>query len=64
MPGNNDTLNRMAYSNPLGFATANPYDTPQRAALAKAQDEAQVCLSHVVYLADRLALDRHCWNLR
>ncbi|WVQ82131.1 hypothetical protein IAT38_004259 [Cryptococcus sp. DSM 104549] len=40
-PFNNATLPALAYSNPFGFATAYPIGTPERAALARAQDEAQ-----------------------
>lgn len=40
-PFNNGTLNDNAYGDPFTFATTWPVGTPERAALARAQDEAQ-----------------------
>ena len=38
----NDTLATQAYANPFGFANTWEYGTPERMAVAKAHDEAQV----------------------
>jgi hypothetical protein len=48
----NDTLAASAYADPLGFAVKNPYGTPARQAIARAQDEAQV--SKVIRLRRKL----------
>lgn len=39
---NNDTLAATAYANPIGFIASYGVGTPERLAVARAQDEAQV----------------------
>ncbi|KAL1408004.1 hypothetical protein Q8F55_004801 [Vanrija albida] len=63
----NQTLVTLAYSNPFGFADKFPPGTPERAAIARAQDEAQrtivivgTCISAVALLTSIFLLD----NLR
>lgn len=51
----NDTLASMAYANPIGFIATHLPGTPERLAVARAHDEAQVRLFLPAMSLDRLA---------
>ncbi|KAK4049011.1 hypothetical protein OIV83_004372 [Microbotryomycetes sp. JL201] len=55
---NNDTLAAQAFANPIGFISKFPYGTPERMAVARAQDEAQriMCITGTAIAAVGLFL--------
>ncbi|KAK4056011.1 hypothetical protein OIO90_003006 [Microbotryomycetes sp. JL221] len=55
---NNDTLAAQAFANPIGFIKLYPYGTPERMAVARAQDEAQriMCITGTAIAAIGLFL--------
>ncbi|KAM0787422.1 hypothetical protein ACM66B_003504 [Microbotryomycetes sp. NB124-2] len=55
---NNDTLAAQAFANPIGFISLYPYGTPERMAVARAQDEAQriMCITGTAIAAIGLFL--------